>query len=216
MADQQPFEEPIRRAFEANLRYYEALGQVTQDYFRSLFGIVREIPIRIPGFGTATVSPGAGAAPRPANMTAPAAAAAATLVLEGEAGAEAQGVFMVENRLSRTVSTAVVTSAFADPSGRAHHPRLRVIPSVVTLEPGGRSLVQIFAEVGGELEADVPYRGEVSVPGLSDHSIPVVLRRKAVRSEPVAQKAPPQKKKGTTGKAAKKSRRKAPRREPGG
>ncbi len=209
MADKQPLEEPIRRAFEANLRYYEALGQVTQDYFRSLFGIVREIPIKIPGFGTATVSPGAAAPARPANFTAPAAAAAATLVLEAEGGAETQGVFMVENRLSRTVSTAVVTSAFADPSGRTIHPRLLVNPSVVTLEPGGRTLVQIFAEVPADLEADVPYRGEVSVPGLSDHSIPVVMRRKAT-SVAAAEKSAPSAQK-TASKATKKRSRK-PRR----
>jgi len=179
MAEKTDFEEPLRRAIEANLRYYEALGKVTQDYVRALAGVFGEFPLRInlPGLGTKsapTTQPG------PAPPTAP--PSAATLVLEADAGAEAQGVFLVENRLNRTVSTAVMTSAFADPSGRAIAPALRVVPNVVTLEPGGRTFVQIIAQVSAELEPDVPYRGEVTVPGLSDHGIPVLLRRRPAQT----------------------------------
>jgi hypothetical protein len=170
MADKLPFEEPFRRAVEANLRYYEALGQVTQEYWKALFGIMKNLPVRLGGGGASSTS----TAP-PASSTAP--ASAATLVLEGQAGSEAQGVFMVENRLPRTVSTAVVTSAFTDPSGRAVQHPLRIVPNVITLEPGGRTLVQIFATVAESLEPDVTYRGEVNVPGLSEHGIPVLLRR---------------------------------------
>lgn len=170
MADKLPFEGPLRLAMEANLRYYEALGQVTQEYWKALFGIVKALPVRLGGGGANSASTA-----RPTNSTAP--ASAATLVLEGQAGSEAQGVFMVENRLPRTVSTAVVTSAFADPSGRAVQHPLRVVPSVITLEPGGRTLVQIFATVTDSLEPNVEYRGEVTVPGLSEHGIPVLLRR---------------------------------------
>jgi hypothetical protein len=172
MADKQPlpFEEPLRRAMEANLRYYEALGQVTQEYWKAMFGILNTLPVRFGGGGATASKPGS------ANATAP--ASAATLVLEGQLGSEAQGVFMVENRLPRTVSTAVVTSAFADPSGRAVQHPLRVVPSVITLEPGGRTLVQIFATVTDSLEPNVAYRGEANVPGLSEHGIPILLRRR--------------------------------------
>jgi hypothetical protein len=182
MADKSSFEEPFRRAMDANLKYYEALGKVTQEYFRALFGVFKDVPIRLPiGTTGSTGSSHASAQPKPANASA--STSAATLVLEAEAGTEANGVFLVENKLARTVSTAVMTSEFADPSGRAIRPTLRVVPNVVTLEPGGRSLVQIFAAVSDDLESDVPYRGEVSVPGLSDHGIPVMLRRKQ-SSEP--------------------------------
>ncbi|MEO8450586.1 MAG: hypothetical protein ABI647_12375 [Gemmatimonadota bacterium] len=173
MADKLPFEQPLRQAMEASLRYYAALGQVTQEYFKALFGIANTFPIRLGGGGTNSAS-----TPRPAN-NASVPASAATLVLEAPAGSEAQGVFMVENRLPRTVSTAVVTSAFADPSGRAVEYPLRVVPSVITLEPGGRTLVQIFATVTDTLEPNVPYRGEVNVPGLAERGIPVLLRRQA-------------------------------------
>lgn len=181
---------------DANLRYYEALGKITQDYMRALFGVFRDIPIRLP-IGSATSTQTA-AAPKPANASA--STSAATLVLEAGSGEEANGVFLVENKLARTVSTAVMTSEFADPSGRAIRPALRIVPNVVTLEPGGRSLVQIFAAVSDDLEADVPYRGEVSVPGLSDHGIPVMLRRRAssdtARTAPAA--APATKKKASS------------------
>jgi hypothetical protein len=173
MADKLPFEEPVRRAMDANLRYYEALAQVTQDYWKAIFGIVRELPIRIGSFGS---TPAVSASNRVVAASTP--ASAATLVLEGETGSEANGVFMVENKLGRTVSTAVITSAFADPSGRALQAPLRVVPGVVTLEPGGRTLVQIYATVTDDLEPDVSYRGEVNVPGLSEHGIPLILRRR--------------------------------------
>jgi hypothetical protein len=175
MADKLPLEEPLRRVMEANLQYYSALGRVTQDYWKAMFGIWQELPARL---GVTTAGPRAATpSPPPVPST-----SAATLVLEGETGGEAQGVFMVENRLARTVSTTVVTSAFADRSGRAVRPALRVVPGVVTLEPGGRTLVELYAAVTDDLDADVDYRGEISVPGLADHAIPVVLRRRALRA----------------------------------
>jgi hypothetical protein len=173
MADRSPLEEPLRRVMDANARYYEALGQITQEYWKAVFGVFRDLPVR---FGSSGAPPAAAASQPPTpNPTAP--AAAATLVLEGGAGVEAQGVFMVENRLTRTVSTAVVTSAFTDPSGRTYQPTMRVTPTVVTLQPGGRTLVQIAAVISDDLEPDAAYRGEVSVPGLSEHGIPVLMRR---------------------------------------
>jgi hypothetical protein len=168
--DKLPFEVPVRRAFEANFRYYEALGRVTQEYWQALFGIFRELPLRVGDPGTARA-----AAPPPATG---AIHGAPTIVLEAEGGAEAGGVFLVENRLSRTVSTAAVGCSFADPSGRAIQPALRFVPGVVTLEPGGRTLVQVFATVSADLEPETPYRGEIRVPGLSEHGIPALLRRR--------------------------------------
>ena len=210
MADKPGFEEPLRRAIEANIRYYEALGKVTQDYFKALAGVFGDFPLRIRLPGTSAKQP---TTPQPPPSPATASASAATLVLEADAGAEAQGVFLVENRLNRTVSTAVMTSAFADPSGRAITPALRVVPNVVTLEPGGRTFVQIIAPVSTNLEPDVPYRGEVTVPGLSDHGIPVLLRRrppseagpKRQIAKPAAAKPAAKKKKA--GKRARRTKR---------
>lgn len=174
MADKLSFEEPVRRAIDANLRYYKALGEVTQEYVQSLLGVWRDLPIRLGSLGSLGSTPAAGPATRatPSGGT-------ATLVLEAEAGQEAESVFMVENRLPRQVSTTVVTSPFLDPSGRDVQPALRILPGVITLEPGARTLVRIVVAVTDDWAIDVPYRGTVQVPGLSDHAIPVVLRRRA-------------------------------------
>lgn len=180
MADKLPFDEPLRRAVDANMKYYEALGRVTQDYWKAIFGILRELPVR---FGSAQPS---SARQAPASSTPAAPVTAPTLVLEAEAGGEAQGMFLVENRLSRVVSTAVVVSAFTNPSGRAVQPTMRIEPGVITLPPGGRTLVQIYTTLDDTLETDVPYRGELNVPGLSESGIPVLLRRKANRGGTVA------------------------------
>lgn len=184
MADKLSFEEPVRRAIDANLKYYRALGEVTQEYVQSLLGVWRDLPIRIGSLG----SSGA-AGPSSAATRATPSGGTATLVLEAEAGQEAESVFMVENRLPRQVSTTVVTSPFLDPSGRDVQPALRILPGVVTLDPGARTLVRIVVAVTDDWAIDVPYRGTVQVPGLSDHAIPVVLRRRGTDA-PVAV-APP-------------------------
>jgi hypothetical protein len=88
-------------------------------------------------------------------------------------------VVMVENRLGRQVSATVVTSVFSSRPGEEIWPTLRVQPGTITLEPGGRALVQIAALVDEKLESGAKYRGEVTVPGLSDTPIPVVLQRRA-------------------------------------
>jgi hypothetical protein len=184
MADKLSIEEPVRRTIDANLKYYQALGEVTQEYFKSLLGVFRDLPIRLGSLGSTSTPAAAATASRSA------AAPTATLVLEAEAGQEAESVFLVENRLPRRVSTTVVTSPFLDPSGRDVQPALRILPGVVTLDPGARTLVRIVAVVSDEWEIDVPYRGTVQVPGLSDHAIPVVLRRRASEA-PVAAEKPP-------------------------
>jgi hypothetical protein len=168
MTDRLPFNDSLQRVMDANVRYVGALGRLTQEYWRAIVGIWRDFPIRL--------APRSPAEARPSATTRDS-RREATLVLEARAGEEARGVFMVENRLDRQVSTAVVTSSFSDRSGHEIHPTLRVVPGVVTLEPGARSLVQLFALISTEFEAGVAYRGEMQVPGLSETGIPVLLRR---------------------------------------
>lgn len=184
MPDRLSIEEPVRRAIDANLRYYKALGEVTQEYMQSLLGVLRDLPIRLGSLGSTPARASASTAARATPS-----GGSANLVLEAEAGQEAESVFLVENRLPRQVSTTVVTSPFLDPSGRDVRPALRILPGVVTLDPGARTLVRIVATVTDDWAIDVPYRGTVQVPGLSDHAIPVVLRRRAteVRAAAVAQ-----------------------------
>jgi len=169
MADLGRADEVLKRLVDANLRWYEGFGRVTADYAQALSKLWTDAALGIftPKTTHATAAPASPpAAPRPAS-----------LVLEAELGQVAQGVLMVENRLARAVTADVVTSAFSSETGAEVRPVMRVQPGSVTLEPGARTLVQVSAMIDERLEPGGTYRGEVSVPGLSDTPIPIVLRR---------------------------------------
>jgi hypothetical protein len=178
VAERIRFDDTIKRVFDANLHAYEGFSRVTSEYLQALARVWVDAGTAVLGRATAGPSP-APAAAVPAAPSAPPIA----LVLEAEAGQVAQGVVMVENRLARRVSATVVTSAFSSGAGDEIRPTLRVQPGTVTLEPGGRALVQVGALVDDRLAAGVRYQGSLTVPGLSDTPIPVVLQRRA--SQPV-------------------------------
>jgi hypothetical protein len=163
-------QDAFKRALDANVRYYQALGQVTVDYWRAILGVFGEVklPFNIPG----VTRP---AAPPPTAPT----PAAASLALEADAGAQAVGVFLVDNKLPNAVSAPVVVSAFADDSGKTVRPTVTVDPPTVTLDPGGQKIVQISVTVDESLTPGTAYRAQVSVPGLSGGTVPLVLRRRA-------------------------------------
>jgi len=210
MADPIQLPEPLKQIVDANMGYYRALGRVTADYVKALGQVWTDAAAGvIPGLmgsmgstgsmgsmgsmGSTGAAGATGANARataaPASRSAPAATASPVppaLVLEAEAGQTAQAVFMVNNALARAVSAAVEASDFTGPDGRPVRPALRVQPGTVALEPGGRQLVQISVFVDEQLEPGVGYRGEVTVPGLSDTPMPVLLRRKATTMESAA------------------------------
>jgi hypothetical protein len=163
-------EDVLRRALEANLQYYAALGRLTVDYLEALGSIARqvEVPAR-----TLTFRQTAPATPAPAP------APPAVTVLEAEAGGTAIGVFLVENLLTEKVSAPVSASAVAAPDGREVAVPLAFDPEVVVLEPGEQILVRVAARVDDGLEADVSYRAEVAVPGVIGTRVPIVVRRRA-------------------------------------
>ena len=165
-------EDVLRRALEANLQYYAALGRLTVDYLEALGSIARqvEVPARTLTFRQSpSAPPAAASAPAPPAVT----------VLEAEAGGTAIGVFLVENLLTEKVSAPVSASALAAPDGREVAVPLAFDPEVVVLEPGEQILVRVAARVDDGLEADVSYRAEVAVPGVIVTRVPIVVRRRA-------------------------------------
>ena len=88
------------------------------------------------------------------------------------------------------VAVTVTTSAFAAAEGGPVWPTLRVQPGTVTLQPGAHALVQIAALVDDSLIAGVAYKGEVSVSGLSDTPVAVVLRRLPASAPPAPASSP--------------------------
>ena len=166
----------LRRALDANLRYYAALGRLTVDYLEALGAIARnvEVPVAKLGDRTVTVRPSP-----PAPPPAPAPAPPAVMVLEAEAGGTALGVFMVENLLGEKVSAPVSATPLAAPDGREVDVPLAFDPEVVVLEPGEQILVRVAARLDGDLDPDVSYRAEVAVPGVIGTKVPIVVRRRA-------------------------------------
>jgi hypothetical protein len=151
-----------REAAEAGLRYWGTLGRLAFESVTALVPLV------------ARVQPGdARLADRPRG-----AAAAKTILVEAEAGQSGIGVFLVENTTPQQLSIPVSVSAFLDPHGREVNPVLAFRPDVITLDSGDQLVVQVEAAVDETLEPDVRYHAEISVPGLSQTRIPIVVRRR--------------------------------------
>jgi hypothetical protein len=178
MAEAEPANDLLRRALEANLQYYAALGRLTVDYLEALGSIARrvEVPAKL-GNRTGTLRQSA-PAPAPA-APAPAPAPPAVMVLEAEAGGTAIGVFLVENLLSEKIVAPVSASALTAPDGREVAVPLTFEPEIVVLEPGEQILVRGAASLNGDLEPDVSYRADVAVPGVVGTKVPIVVRRRA-------------------------------------
>ena len=209
MAERIRFDDTIKRVFDANLQAYEGLSRVTAEYLQALARVWVDAGTTVLSRATSMPSPAAPAPGAASPVGAPSPSPIA-LVLEAEAGQVAQGVVMVENRLPRRVSATVVTSAFSSGAGDEIRPTLRVQPGTVTLEPGGRALVQVGALVDEGLAAGVRYQGSLTVPGLSDTPIPVVLQRRA--SQPVESVTAPAAAAPVKGTAPAQRRKRAPRR----
>lgn len=104
------------------------------------------------------------------------AAGSGPLVLEAESGHAAVGAFMVQNRLDARVSTPIEASVFADAAGRSVNPEIVFQPPDVTLEPGEKALVKVVVRVGDEIKAGTDYIGAVTIPGLANRRLELLLR----------------------------------------
>jgi hypothetical protein len=116
------------------------------------------------------------------------------LVLEAESGQAAIGAFMVQNRLDARVSTPIEASGFADAKGRSVSPEIVFEPPEVTLEPGEKTLVKVVVRVGDEIKAGTDYVGAITIPGLANRRLELLLRSRRpadAESEP-AKKQPGQ------------------------
>jgi hypothetical protein len=160
----------LRRATVANVRFYAALADLSVKYVQNLGEILTASPAQADTTGT---PPG-----RPPQ-------AAASLVLEGAAGTQAQGFFLVENRLTRAVSAKPVASSLADPAGGQIEARIRFEPEEISLPPNGKLAVQVSVGIDDKFKPGVGYRGTITVPGLTEGGAAFIVRR----TEPVASRA---------------------------
>ena len=185
VAERPGLAETWQRVIEANLRYYEGLIRLSSDYLGAVIGTLGEIRPAWPG--------------RPVVMDERRHVAADTsgvhthtpapaLVLEAEAGRDAMGAFLVENHLNHRVVAPIVTSVFRDPAGREVHPKLSFEPDSIALEPGEQILVRVGVSLDETTEPGVGYRGEVSIPGLSNSRIQLVIRRRQPSSPSISRR----------------------------
>jgi hypothetical protein len=148
-----------REAVEAGLRYWGRLGRLAFESVTALVSVAGEPR-------TTVDRPQPPGAPR-------------TILLEAAAGESAVGVFLVENTTVQVLSGPVQVSSFVDEQGREVRPAIAFRPDVVVLDPGDQSVVQVAAAVDETFEAEVRYRAEISVPGLSETRVPIVVRRRS-------------------------------------
>jgi hypothetical protein len=164
--------EAWREAGEAGLRYWGTLGRLAFESIRALVPLVAELRPR----GIASNDPVAGALPK-------------TILVEVEAGQSGLGVFLVENTTDRQLSLPVSVSPFHGPEGRKAEPKIAFRPDPITLDPGDQQVVQVAAAVDESLEPGVRYQALISLPGLSDTRIPIVVRRRPSTTRPSKRKA---------------------------
>jgi len=168
-------EDVVKRAFDANMRYWETVGRAATEYVQAVTKIWADVPIT----WTPGASPKAAANGVPAAAAAGAASTAApALLLEGFAGAQARATIMVSNDLDREAEAQISVSSLRGPDGRFIAMEIRTIPETVKLAAGARVPVTLAADITDALAAGADYHGEINVPGLSPRGVPLVLRRR--------------------------------------
>lgn len=171
MADTLDVTEIVRRAVQANAKFYKGWLDLSLEYVRAISEIFGETESATPD----TEGPDTGAG---------------VLVLEGEAGSAVRGAFLVTNDLGRNVSCEFVVSEFADPDGATVRAKAAFEPATLELQPGEQQVVRVTIPVDGELAPGVAYTGEVAIKGLDGFTVPVVLRRLHRIEDPPSQPDP--------------------------
>ncbi|HSQ31502.1 MAG TPA: hypothetical protein VLN49_16715 [Gemmatimonadaceae bacterium] len=168
MADRPLFEDIVRRAFDANTRYWESVSRAATDYVQTVTKIWADAPI--------AWTPGVRAPS--SRATAADATSGPALLLEGAAGSHARAVVMISNDLDREAEASVHVSALRGPDGRFAALEIRTSPDSVKLAAGERAPVTLIADISDALVAGADYHGEINVPGLSSRGIPLIVRRR--------------------------------------
>ena len=152
-----------RDAAEASLRYWGRLGRLTFKSVAALVPLVAEL----------RPTEADGVPPPDADHAAP------TIVVEAEAGQAGVGVFLLENTTPQELSVLVACSPFRNADGHEVEPVVAFRPDAIRLHPGDQVVVQVAVVVDETLEPEVRYHAELSVPGLSETRIPIIVRRRA-------------------------------------
>ncbi len=158
MADGLDISEMMKRAVQANAKFYKGWMDLSLEYIRGISEII--------GGPSATSD----AMPEMDSGT-------GALILEAESGARAMGSFLVTNDLERALSCTFVSSDFRDHANMVALAAPVFAPPSVQLGAGEQRVIQVTVVVSDTLEPGVGYAGEFSIKGMEGFAVPVVLRR---------------------------------------
>ncbi len=155
----------LGRLIGANVSLYVGMSRLAVGY-------LQEVVDSLQVLGGSEKATGLDVSPPPSEST----TGSGPLVLEAESGQAAVGAFMVQNRLDARVSTPIEASGFADAAGHSVNPEIAFQPPEVTLEPGEKALVKVVVRVGDEIKVGTDYVGAVTIPGLANRRLELLLR----------------------------------------
>ena len=187
MASLKSITEIWQQALELNIHYFGAINRLSIDYWKDLLTTISNV--QGSPLSSRTQSPGEKRArreqegisiksARQEQPVARSAQSAGIMVLEGEAGYQALGVFLVANHLAEEVSTRVHAATLEDQNGRPVELKFTFEPEIIVLAPSEQLLVRVMTVISDSLEPGVRYRGEFTIPELPGTHIPIVVRRR--------------------------------------
>jgi hypothetical protein len=205
-----------RRSMDANIRYYRAWAGLAQTWMNDVMEattglrgsvdspVLRAMDRLVEWTRAQSGAPqaqhqgphrerAAAAAPAPPATTASGNGAqpSAAIVLEGQAGEEVVGVFVVHNQFANRVEAPVVAEPFLNATGQSADVVFHLDPEAVSLAQGEQVVVRMRAVVPPSIEPGARYQSRLTVPGLTGTQLPIVLyRREAAKEDrPAAQGA---------------------------
>lgn len=143
-----------KRGAKANARYYSNLGHLAAGIGESLVSSVR------PQFHAERML------------------AKKVLLLEGKLGSQAQGFFVIENKLAGDVLAIVEFSPLAGPADRLITPDFALESCSIPLAPGEQVVVRVKMRISRTFAPNVRYQGEIRIAGVPGAWIPMVIQRK--------------------------------------
>jgi hypothetical protein len=164
----------LREVLAVHLRLAKALVLAVLEYFVGVaWALLRK---RRP------VAPVRRRAPAPSPAVAPSPAAAPAqppIVLEAAVGERAVAAFAVANHSPEAMEATFALSPFRDAAGAVAPMTIEIDPPRVSLEAAQQVVVRIAAAVTDTMTAAAAYTGFLTVPGVAEQPIAVIVRRTA-------------------------------------
>jgi hypothetical protein len=157
----------LKGAVELNLRYSSTLLHLSKDYLKDANVVLTRDP------------------PAPTSPDAPPVVQRPPLLVVGRRGEVANGAFAINNPGEREMQVHLLVQ------GEVDERHARVEPSRFTLKAGEGVIVRILATIDEKLPIEQDLPGAVVAPGLSNQSVPFIVRRLAdAPTEPAKPPAP--------------------------